>query len=135
MNKLRYCSYRSPLLGVYAMDCILHGRIRALQDGNSSRGAGGPSQNLSSIRLSRTLAKTSLPRSACRPRSIHHESLRQTFPPENLGGSQTTKASTQAEIIQQGLGSEAESSRKNVIPPRPFSQDRGNGSECAIEVE
>lgn len=135
MNEPRNCSYKSPLLGVYAMDRVLHSRLWALQDSNSSRGAGGPSQNPSSIRLPRTLAKTSLPRSASHPRSIHHESLRQTFPPENLGGSQMTKASTQAEIIQQGLGSGAESSKKNVIPPRPFCQDRGNGSECAIEVE
>ena len=57
------------------------------------------------------------------------------FLQEILAGVKRQKASTQAEIIQQGLGSGAESSKKNVIPPRPFCQDRGNGAECAIEVE
>ena len=97
------------------MDRVLHGRLRALQDSNSSRGAGGPSDYLvHSPKLA------FLGQQATLDQYVHHESLRQTFPPQNLGGSQTTEASTQAGITQQSPGSVTESSRKNVIPPRPF---------------
>jgi hypothetical protein len=118
---------------VVAKDRVLDGRLRALQDNGFSRGA------LVHYKI-------------CRPSDylVHSPKLaflgqqatlslmsryRQTFPPENLGGSQTTKASTQAEVLQPSLGSGAESGRKNVIPPRLFCQDSGNGPEYVIELE